>query len=258
MSGFTAIVPARLGSTRYPGKALELIKGLPMVVHSAQRAKESGAERVVVATDHESILAAAKEAGLETVMTHSGHETGTDRLAEAVTLLGLAEDAVVVNVQGDEPLLSPHSIRAVAQRLQNSPSCAMATACYPITEQEHFLRPSAVKVVLNCRQEALYFSRAPIPWNRDNPPAHSAPWPVHMQAWHHVGLYAYRVGFLKQFAQLNPSPLEQIEGLEQLRVLWHGYSIAVEIGQKEPAPGVDTPEDMERVRALFDLRTVSR
>jgi 3-deoxy-manno-octulosonate cytidylyltransferase (CMP-KDO synthetase) len=258
MSGFTAIVPARLGSTRYPGKALEQIKGVPMVVHSAQRAKESGAERVVVATDHDSIREAAAAAGFETVMTRSDHETGTDRLAEAVHLLNLPEDTVVANVQGDEPLLSPQLIGRVAQRLQDSLHCAMATACYPITESEHLLRPSAVKVVLNRRHEALYFSRAPIPWNRDHPPAHNAPWPTHMEAWHHVGLYAYRAGFLKQFAALEPAPLERIEGLEQLRVLWHGYAIAVVIDQKAPAPGVDTPEDMERVRTLFDLRTVSR
>lgn len=256
MAGFTAIVPARLGSTRYPGKALELIHGIPMVVHSAQRARESGAERVVVATDHELILAAAKAAGFETVMTDAGHETGTDRLAQAVTLLGLAQDAVVVNVQGDEPLVSPDLIRAVALRLQESQNCAMASACYPINEPAHFLRPSAVKVVLNRRQEALYFSRAPIPWNRDHPPSHDAPWPMHMMAWHHVGLYAYRVGFLLEYAQLEPSPLERIEGLEQLRVLWHGHSIAMVINQKAPAPGVDTPEDMERVRALFDLKSV--
>jgi 3-deoxy-manno-octulosonate cytidylyltransferase (CMP-KDO synthetase) len=256
MAGFTAIVPARLGSTRYPGKALELIKGVPMVVHSAKRALESGADRVVVATDHESILEAAKAAGLETILTHAAHETGTDRLAEAVTALGLAADAVVVNVQGDEPLLSPELIRAVALRLMESEQCAMASACYPITEPAHFLRPSAVKVVLNRRQEALYFSRAPIPWNRDNPPAYDAPWPLHMMAWHHVGLYAYRVGFLKEYARLEPSPLERIEGLEQLRVLWHGYSIAMVIDQKAPAPGVDTPEDMERVRALFDLKAL--
>ncbi len=261
---FTAIVPARMGSTRFPGKALAPIAGLPMVVHCARRARESGAERVVVATDHADIMQAVEGEGFEALLTDKDHDTGTDRLAEAVGRLQLPPEAVVVNVQGDEPLIEPALIRAVAQELENKPHCAMATACYPIRTLAHLLRPSAVKVVLNAAHEALYFSRAPIPWPReamaatmpqpapglsllpDNPAL-----PPGLPAWHHVGLYAYRVSFLQAFSSLAHSPLEQFEALEQLRALWHGYRIAVLTTDTAPAPGVDTPEDLERVRALL-------
>ncbi len=254
---FTAIIPARMGSTRFPGKALADIAGLPMVVHCALRARDSGAARVVVATDHEKIATAVRSAGLEVVMTRTDHETGTDRLAEAADLLGLSAEEIVVNVQGDEPLMVPDVIRRVAERLATSTACAMATACYPIHDRAHFESTSAVKVVLNRDGEALYFSRAPIPWPRDAFAEKASSWPGALPAWHHVGLYAYRVAFLEAFTGLSRSPLETFEALEQLRALWHGYRIAVVTTDRAPAPGVDTPEDLERVRALFDHRPVS-
>ena len=257
VAAFTAIVPARMGSTRFPGKALVDIAGLPMVVHCALRARDSGATRVVVATDHGDIAAAVQAAGLEVVMTRADHETGTDRLAEAARLLKLPAQEIVVNVQGDEPLMTPDVIRCVAERLATSTTCAMATACYPIHDRAHFESSTAVKVVLNRSEEALYFSRAPIPWPRDAFAKGESSWPAGLPAWHHVGLYAYRVSFLEDFTQLSRSPLEAFEALEQLRALWHGYRIAVVTTDRAPAPGVDTPEDLERVRALFDHRLVS-
>ncbi len=258
MPSFTAIVPARMGSTRFPGKALADIGGRPMVVHCVLRALESGAERVVVATDHETIATAARAAGVEAVLTRDDHETGTDRLAEAVLRLALPAETLIVNVQGDEPLIAPEAIRAVAAKLADSPECAMATACYPIRDRAHFESPTAVKVVMNRAGEALYFSRAPIPWPRDAFGGPVRSWPEGLHAWHHVGLYAYRASFLRAFAALERSPLETVEALEQLRALWHGYRIAVVTTERAPAPGVDTPEDLERVRALFDHRAVSR
>lgn len=254
---FTAIVPARMDSTRFPGKALADIAGMPMVVHCAMRARDSGARRVVVATDHEEIAVAVRAAGVEVVLTRPDHETGTDRLAEAARLLRLPPQEVVVNVQGDEPLMAPDVIRSVAERLVADAACAMATACYPIYDRLHFESTTAVKVVLNQAGEALYFSRAPIPWPRDVFANPRAPWPVGLPAWHHVGLYAYRVSFLEDFTGLSRSPLESFEALEQLRALWHGYRIAVVTTDRAPAPGVDTPEDLEHVRALFDRRSVS-
>lgn len=258
MTSFTAIVPARMGSTRFPGKALADIGGRPMVVHCALRARASGAERVIVATDHETIAAVSRAAGVEAVLTRDDHETGTDRLAETVSLLALPPEALIVNVQGDEPLVAPEAIRAVVGRLAESPGCAMATACYPILDRAHFESPTAVKVVMNRVGEALYFSRAPIPWPRDAFLEDSRAWPYGLPAWHHVGLYAYRVSFLQAFARLERSPLEAFEALEQLRALWHGYRIAVVATERAPAQGVDTPEDLERVRALFDHHDDSR
>lgn len=246
-----------MGSTRFPGKALADIAGLPMVVHCALRARDSGAQRVVVATDHGDIARAVRAAGIEVVLTRSDHETGTDRLAEAARLLELSPQDIVVNVQGDEPLMAPDVIRRVAERLMENTACAMATACYPIHDRAHFESTTAVKVVLNRAEEALYFSRAPIPWPRDAFAGALAAWPVGLPAWHHVGLYAYRVSFLEDFTGLARAPLEAFEALEQLRALWHGYRIAVVPTDRAPAPGVDTPEDLERVRALFDHRPVS-
>ncbi len=251
-----AIVPARMHSSRFPGKALADIAGQPMVLHCARRALASGAERVVVATDHEAIAAVVQQAGLEVVLTRTDHETGTDRLAEAVRQLGVLPDTIVVNVQGDEPLVAPELVRAVAEKLAENPQCAMATACYPIRERAHFERPTAVKVVLNRAGEALYFSRAPIPWPRDGFGTTDA-WPEKFVAWHHVGLYAYRASFLQAFSRLERAPIEQFESLEQLRALWHGYRIAVVTTDEVPAPGVDTPEDLALVRQLFDRSRVS-
>ncbi len=251
MSEFTVLVPARMGSTRLPGKALADIAGDPMVVHCARRATESGAGQVVVATDHEAIAEAVTRAGFQAVMTRADHETGTDRLAEAASLLGLGAEHVVVNLQGDEPLMDPQLVRAVAKRLADSRDCVMATACHPIVDRHHFENPSVVKVVLDRKGEALYFSRAPVPWPRDAYADRAGSrWPVDMPAWHHVGLYAYRVDFLERFSTLERSPLESFEALEQLRVLWHGYRIAVVTTRQAPVQGVDTPQDLDRVRAL--------
>jgi len=252
-----AIVPARMASTRFPGKALALIGGVPMVVHCARRARESGASRVVVACDHLDIKAAAEAAGFEALLTRSDHDTGTDRLAECVTLLKLPAQTLVVNVQGDEPLVNPVAVRQVAQRLQDSPHCAIATACYPISSRAQFENPNVVKVVLNLQDEALYFSRAPIPWPREAFGGAGTRWPEGLPAWHHVGLYAYRVEFLQAFTQLSRSVLETFESLEQLRALSHGYRIAVVVSKEAPAPGVDTPEDLEKVQGLFDRSKVS-
>ncbi len=254
---FTAIVPARMNSARLPGKALADIAGMPMVVHCAMRARDSGARRVVVATDHEAIAVVVRAAGVEVVLTRPDHETGTDRVAEAARLLKLPPNEIVVNVQGDEPLMDPDMIRSVAERLESGAACVMTTACYPISDRLHFESSSAVKVVLNQAGEALYFSRAPIPWPRDGFANPKAPWPAGLPAWHHVGLYAYRASFLEDFTKLSRSPLESFEALEQLRALWHGYRIAVVITDRAPALGVDTPEDLENVRALFDRRSVS-
>ena len=252
-----AIVPARMASTRFPGKALALIGGVPMVVHCAKRARESGASRVVVACDHPDIKAAAEAAGFEALLTRSDHDTGTDRLAECVALLKLPAQALVVNVQGDEPLVNPVAVRQVAQRLQDSPHCAIATACYPISSRAQFENPNVVKVVLNLQHEALYFSRSPIPWPREAFSGTDTRWPAGLPAWHHVGLYAYRAEFLQAFTQLSRSVLETFESLEQLRALSHGYRIAVVVDKEAPAPGVDTPEDLKKVQSLFDRSIVS-
>ena len=254
---FTAIIPARLASTRLPRKALADLGGKPMVVRVAERARESGAGRVCVATDHRDIAEAAERAGFEAVMTRADHPTGTDRIAEVVERLGLEASAVVVNVQGDEPLIEPGLIRAVAALLADTPEAAVATACHPIRDSEEFFDPNVVKVVLDSAGLARYFSRAPIPWARDAF-AVSRQVPVGMPCHRHIGVYAYRAGFLRVFPKLAVSPLERFESLEQLRALWHGYAIAVAVRQDAPLPGVDTPQDLERARALFDRASHKR
>lgn len=249
---FVAVIPARLASSRLPGKVLADIAGTPMVLHCAQRAASSGAQEVIIATDHREVYERVRQAGWTAVMTAAHHASGTDRLAEVVSQRGWSDDTLVVNVQGDEPLLDPASIRAVVERLDQSHHCALATACYAITSRTHLEHRQAVKVVLNGADEALYFSRAPIPWARDAwTPASEPVWPPAHPAWHHVGLYAYRAAFLRQFSQWAPVPLEQAEALEQLRALWHGARIAVVRLAGPPAPGVDTEEDLLRVRALW-------
>src|SRR5215471_18728800 len=248
---FTAIIPARLGSTRLPGKALAEVGGKPMVVRVAERARESGADRVCVATDHRDISLAVERAGFEAVMTRADHPTGTDRIAEVVERFGLEDRTIVVNIQGDEPLIEPGLVRAVATLLADTPEAAIATACHPIRTSEEFFDPNAVKVVLDAAGLARYFSRAPIPWARDAFAA-SKQLPPGLPCHRHIGIYAYRAGFLRVFPRLAVSPLERIEALEQLRALWHGYAIAVAVRQDAPVPGVDTPEDLEHVRALFD------
>jgi 3-deoxy-manno-octulosonate cytidylyltransferase (CMP-KDO synthetase) len=249
---FTVLVPARLASTRLPDKPLADIAGVPMVARVAQRAAQSGAARVVVAADHALILAACQAHGVEAILTRQDHPSGSDRLAEACEQLGLDGDAVVVNVQGDEPLIDPALIDAVAAALLARPDAAMSTAVHAIDSVADYLNPNVVKAVLDAQGNALYFSRAPIPWWRDGaapgvPPA-QLPSPAPLR---HIGIYGYRAGFVRRFPSLPPSPLETIEALEQLRALWHGHRIAVHVSDAAPGPGVDTPEDLARVRALF-------
>ena len=245
---FTVLVPARLASTRLPGKPLADIAGLPMVVRVAQRAALSGARAVVVAADHADIVAACEAHGVKALLTRSDHATGSDRLAEACALLGLDGRDMVVNVQGDEPLIAPSMIDTCAQLLDERPDCVMSTVAHAIDSAEEIDTPNVVKVVLDAAGRALYFSRAPIPWWRDG---RAQAGPGAAPALRHVGLYAYRAGFLRTFPTLATSPLESIEALEQLRVLWHGERIAVHVSDTRPGPGVDTPEDLERVRALL-------
>ncbi len=250
LMGFSVLIPARLASTRLPGKPLADIAGVPMVVRVAQRAHEAGAERVVVAADDERIVTACRAHGVDALLTRSDHASGSDRLAEACELLGLDGDAVVVNVQGDEPLIDPQLMRDCAALLQQRADCVMSTAAHPIDSAADYLDPNIVKVVLDARGDALYFSRAPIPWRRDGGSAGRPALPE-PAALRHVGLYAYRAGFLRSYPQLPVTDLERIEALEQLRVLWHGHRIAVLVSHEAPGLGVDTPEDLERVRALL-------
>lgn len=248
---FTVLIPARFTSTRLPGKPLADIAGKPMVVRVAERAVEAGAQQVVVATDDERIKVAVEASGVAACLTSVDHPTGTDRLAEAAKLLALDDETIVVNVQGDEPLLSPALIRAVAELLAAHPEAAIATACHPIADAAEAFNPNVVKVVLDHERYALYFSRATIPWARDAFAGGPTDVPAGLPLYRHYGLYAYRVGFLLRFPALAPAPIERFEALEQLRALWHGFRIVVEITAGTPAPGVDTPEDLERVRALF-------
>lgn len=254
-AGFTVLIPARLASTRLPDKPLADIAGLPMVVRVAQRASQSAASRCVVAADDARIVAACEAHGVQALLTRTDHASGSDRLAEACALLGLPDDAVVVNVQGDEPLIDPALINAVAAELQRRGDCVMSTAAHAIGNTTDFLNPNVVKVVLDRAGTALYFSRAPIAWWRDGMAGlgegvemTTLPSPAPLR---HVGIYAYRADFLRQFPQLEPAPLEATESLEQLRVLWHGQRIAVHLTTQAPGPGVDTPQDLQRVRELL-------
>jgi 3-deoxy-manno-octulosonate cytidylyltransferase (CMP-KDO synthetase) len=247
---FTVIVPARLASTRLPQKPLADIHGLPMVVRVAQRAALSHASQVVVAADSLEIVQACQAHGVRAMLTHMDHPSGSDRLAQASALLGLEPTDVVVNVQGDEPLINPELINQVAELLVQRPTASMSTAAHEIHELAEFTNPNVVKVVIDQAQLALYFSRAPIPWWRDGfaNGIQTLPQPAPLR---HIGIYAYRVGFLQSFPNLPPAPIETGEALEQLRALWHGHKIAVHITHEAPGPGVDTPEDLERVRALY-------
>ena len=247
---FTVIVPARLASTRLPHKPLADIHGLPMVVRVAQRAALSNATQVVVAADSIEIVQACQAHGVRAMLTQVDHPSGSDRLAEASALLGLKPHDVVVNVQGDEPLINPELINQVAELLVQRPTASMSTAAHEIHELAEFTNPNVVKVVIDQAQLALYFSRAPIPWWRDGfaKGIQSLPQPAPLR---HIGIYAYRVGFLQSFPTLQAAPIETGEALEQLRALWHGHKIAVHITPDVPGPGVDTPEDLERVRALY-------
>jgi 3-deoxy-manno-octulosonate cytidylyltransferase (CMP-KDO synthetase) len=251
------LIPARLASTRLPNKPLADIAGLPMIVRVAHAASRSQVGQVqgavVVAADDESIVAACKAHGVSAVLTRKDHPSGSDRLAEACDLLGLADDDIVVNVQGDEPLMDAALVDAVAQLLVDHPTAAMGTASHAIHSVDEYLNPNVVKVVTNKHGRALYFSRAPIAWERDAKRdeagrAVSVGSPAPQR---HIGIYSYRVGFLRQFPKLEQAPLEKLESLEQLRAMWHGFDIVVTEADKAPGPGVDTPEDLERVRAVF-------
>ena len=247
---FCVLIPARMASSRLPDKPLADIAGVPMVVRVAQRAKLSSASRVVVAADDARIVAACQAHLIDVVLTRTDHPSGSDRLAEACDLLGLQDSEVVVNVQGDEPLIDTNAIDAAAKLLQTRSDCSMSTLAHAIDNVADFTNPNVVKVVLDAHQTALYFSRAPIAWWRDGF-AHgitSLPNPAPLR---HVGLYGYRVGFLRAFPKLAQAPIEITESLEQLRAMWHGHRIAVHITEHSPGPGVDTPEDLARVRALF-------
>ena len=247
---FTVIVPARLASTRLPNKPLADIHGLPMVVRVAQRALLSEAAQVVVAADSPEIVQVCEAHGIRALLTRIDHASGSDRLAEASALIGLRPSDLVVNVQGDEPLINPLLINQVALLLEQRPTASMSTAAHEIHEVAEFTNPNVVKVVLDQAQLALYFSRAPIPWWRDGfaKGIQSLPKPAPLR---HIGIYAYRVGFLQSFPTMPPAPIEMGEALEQLRALWHGHKIAVHVTPEAPGPGVDTPEDLEKVRALL-------
>jgi len=247
---YTVLIPARLASTRLPRKPLADIGGMPMIVRVARRAIESNAKAVVVAADHPDIVSACNSHGVQALLTRDDHLSGSDRLAEACAMLGLDDREIVVNLQGDEPLLSPALMDACARSLDEHGECVMSTVAHPIDDAAEFSNPNVVKVVVDAKGRALYFSRAPIPWWRDGYAGGvqqlSTPLPLR-----HIGLYAYRAAFLRRFPALAASPLEQLESLEQLRVLWHGERIAVHVSDERPGPGVDTPQDLERVRAIL-------
>lgn len=253
---FKVVIPARFASSRLPGKPLADIAGKPMVVRVAERAAGSGASEILVATDHEEVRAAVERNGYRAVMTRADHASGTDRLAEVAAAQGWHDNVIVVNVQGDEPLIEPALIDQVARELERDADAAVATACHLIESIEDFLNPNVVKVVRDARGHALYFSRAPIPWPRDAFVVDRRHLPEGLDARRHIGIYAYRVAFLRRYGALGPSPNEAIESLEQLRVLWHGFRLRVAEVADAPEPGVDTPEDLARIRCKFDVRKV--
>jgi 3-deoxy-manno-octulosonate cytidylyltransferase (CMP-KDO synthetase) len=251
VTAFRAVVPARYASTRLPGKPLADIAGRPMVVRVVEAALKSGAFEVWVATDDERVSEAVVAHGHRAAMTRADHASGTDRIAELAETLGWLDDDIVVNVQGDEPVIEPSLVAQVAQALAADADAAIATAAHAIADIAEFMNPAIVKVVTDAAGRALYFSRAPIPWPRDAFAATKKALPPGLAARRHVGVYAYRVSFLRRYGHLAPAPAEQAESLEQLRALWHGFPVRVIDCSHAPAPGVDTPEDLERVRKEF-------
>lgn len=249
---YRIVIPARYASTRLPGKPLVDICGKPMILRVVEAARRTQAEGVWVATDDDRVADVVHRSGVEVVMTRADHPTGTDRIAEVASSLGWHDTEIVVNLQGDEPLLDPVLIDAVASALIGDSAASIATAAHPLESADDFFNPHVVKVVCDRRGRALYFSRAPIPWDRDRFAVARQELPPGLSARRHIGLYAYRVAFLRCFGMLEMAPLEQTESLEQLRALWHGYPIRVVDVAHAPAPGVDTPEDLLRVRRLFD------
>jgi len=252
VSGFRLVIPARHASSRLPGKPLADICGKPMIVRVLERVRDAGASEVWVATDHAGVADAVRDHGGEALMTREDHATGTDRLAEVVTRLDWPDDTIVVNVQGDEPLIDPALVRAVAEALAGDPEAAIATAAHAIDRADELFNPNVVKVVTDAAGRAMYFSRAPIPWARDAFAASRDALPAALPVLRHIGIYAYRAGFLRRYATLAPAPIEQWEALEQLRAMWHGERIHVRVVDHPPAAGVDTPEDLDRVRRMFD------
>lgn len=248
---FSVIIPARYGSTRFPGKPLAEIGGRPMVVRVAERARRSGAAEVLVATDHERIARVAREHGFEAVMTRPDHASGTDRIAEVAARRHYAGGRIIVNVQGDEPLIAPALIRRVAASLAAHRDAAMATACHPIRSAREAANPNVVKVALDHAGYALYFSRATIPWARDAYARGIRQVPRALPVYRHLGIYAYRAAFLRAFTRLRPAAIERFEALEQLRALAHGYRIHCAITRAAPGPGVDTPADLARARRAY-------
>lgn len=247
---FKVVIPARYASTRLPAKPLLDIAGKPMVVRVAEQAQKSGAEDVVIATDHQEVFDVVAQYGYQVVMTAEDHLSGTDRIAEVASKFGWPSDEIVVNVQGDEPFIEPALIRDVAENLNAHPEACIATACHVIHDKETMFNPNAVKLVMDDKGYAMYFSRAPIPYARDAFTQNLA-LPVNLPVYRHIGLYAYRAKFLHDYAQLSPALIEQYEALEQLRALWHGYKISVTITEQAPAAGIDTQQDLDLVRKLF-------
>jgi 3-deoxy-manno-octulosonate cytidylyltransferase (CMP-KDO synthetase) len=254
MTDFHVVIPARHASTRLPGKPLLLIAGKPMVIRVAEQAAQSGAQQIWIATDHHAIANVAHEYGFKACLTRESHASGTDRIAEVVELRGWPDDTIVVNVQGDEPLIPPALIRAVAGHLDSHPECAIATACHPIHDEAALRNPNIVKTVLDKHGNALYFSRATIPYPRDAF-AQLQPLPADLPILRHVGIYAYRASFLRAYGQLDPAAIEHFEALEQLRALYHGYKIGVFIAEQAPPGGVDTEQDLQAVRQIFEAST---
>jgi 3-deoxy-manno-octulosonate cytidylyltransferase (CMP-KDO synthetase) len=249
---FRVAIPARFASTRLPGKPLIPLAGKTMLEHVYLRAQESGAEEVVIATDDERVRATAESFGARVVLTSSDHASGSDRIAEVADLLAWGDDDIVVNLQGDEPLTPPVIVAQVAINLAAHPAASISTLCAPITTAGQLLDPHIVKVVRDANEFALYFSRAPIPWERD--PMDVENEGVHHACYRHIGLYAYRVGYLKEYARQEACELETIERLEQLRALWYGAKIHVGVAEEQPGHGVDTPDDVATVEALLLAR----
>jgi 3-deoxy-manno-octulosonate cytidylyltransferase (CMP-KDO synthetase) len=249
---FSIVIPARYASTRLPGKPLLEIAGKPMIQHVYERAVESGAEQVIIATDDKRIKQAAEWFGAEVCMTSDKHRSGTERLAEVIDTYNIDDNHIVINLQGDEPLLPPKCLRQVAQALEDDEGASVATLCTHMQSVDEIFDPHAVKVVLDHNQHALYFTRAPVPWDREHFTGKSKLTEEQLSVYRrHIGLYAYRAGFVKKYIQLPQTDLEKIESLEQLRVMWHGFSIVVPMAEEVPGPGVDTTEDLENVRKMM-------
>jgi 3-deoxy-manno-octulosonate cytidylyltransferase (CMP-KDO synthetase) len=245
---FTVVIPARYGSSRFPGKPLADINGKPMVVRVARQAAKSGAAGVIVATDDHRIAGAVRRHGYDVEMTRSDHASGTDRVAEVVKRRRLSAREIVVNVQGDEPLIAPSLIRSVAEDLDRNRDADITTACHRISTADDLNNANVVKVVIDERGRALYFSRAPIPYARDAFAAGIRAVPPRLPVYRHLGIYAYRAAFLRAFVSLKPVPLERFEALEQLRALAHGYVISMVVTRSAPQAGVDTPQDLARLK----------